>query len=129
MTLAVTPIYTSLLALLFLVLSWRVIAHRRANKLNLGDQGDKQMLKRIRAQGNCAEYAPIGLLLLLVAELQGAPASALHLLGLALLLGRGLHAYGVSSSPQNYGRQAGMILTLVMIAVTALGLLAHTLIG
>lgn len=128
MPLAVTPLYAALLAVLFLVLSSRVIFYRRANRLSLGDEGDRALLQRMRAQANCAEYAPIGLLLLLVAELQGAPGVALHLLGLALLTGRVLHAIGFSRRPQiMIFRVLGMVLTLVMIALTALGLLAHSL--
>jgi uncharacterized membrane protein YecN with MAPEG domain len=125
----VTPLYAALLALLFLILSARVILYRRANNLNLGDEGDRQLLKRMRAQGNCAEYAPLGLLLLLLAEMQGAPAMAVHFLGLALLVGRVVHAVGLSSNPQKLIlRQIGMVLTVTMIAVTALGLIAHWLV-
>lgn len=128
MAVTITPLYAALLALLFLVLSARVILYRRARSLNLGDEGDRQLLKRMRAQGNCAEYAPIGLILLLLAEAQGAPAPALHLLGLALLGGRVSHGVGLSSNPQRLIlRQLGMVLTLSMIALTSLGLLAHAL--
>lgn len=128
MPITVTPIYVALLALLLLVLSARVILYRREKKLSLGDEGDRQLLKRMRAQANCAEYAPMGLLLLLVAELQGAPAVALHPLGLTLLAGRVVHGIGLSSNPQNtIFRQVGMVLTLSMIGLTALGLLAHRL--
>lgn len=128
MPITITPIYVALLALLLLLLSARIILYRREKKLSLGDEGDRQLLKRMRAQANCAEYAPMGLLLLLVAELQGAPAVALHVLGLTLLAGRVLHGIGLSSNPQNMTlRQIGMALTLGMIGLTALGLLAHRL--
>lgn len=124
----ITPIYAALIAIIFLVLSFRVILYRRANRLSLGDSGDKNLLKRMRAQANCAEYAPLGLLLLLLSELQGAPGVALHLLGLALALGRLLHAIGFGSTPQNFMlRQIGMVLTLSVIALSAMGLLGHAL--
>jgi hypothetical protein len=125
----VTSIYASLVALVFIALSLRVIRYRRLHRKGLGDEGDRSLLKRMRAQANCAEYAPIGLILLAIAELNGAPALALHVLGLALLAGRVMHGYGFSASPPVMGlRVAGMGLTLVMIALTALGLLAHALI-
>jgi uncharacterized membrane protein YecN with MAPEG domain len=83
----------------------------------------------MRAQANFAEYAPIGLLLMLMAELLAAPAVALHVLGLTLLAGRVAHAIGLSSNPQRLIlRQIGMVLTLTMIGVTSLGLLAHALV-
>lgn len=128
MTVAVTSLYTALVALLFLVLSARVILYRRAQMISLGDTGDKALLKRMRAQANCGEYAPIALLLLLVAELNAAPALALHLMGLTLLVGRVLHAVGFSATPQRMIlRQVGMVMTLGMILLSALGLIGHAL--
>lgn len=128
MALAVSPLYAALTAVIFLILSARVILYRRANLISLGDNGDKNLLKRMRAQANCAEYAPLGLVLLVLTELAGAPALAVHIAGLMLVAGRGLHAYGFASTPQiMIFRQIGMVLTLTMIALTALGLLGHTL--
>jgi uncharacterized membrane protein YecN with MAPEG domain len=129
MILTITPIYAACITLLYLALTWHVIAYRRANLISLGDTGDKNLLKRMRAQANCAEYAPLGLILLLLIELTGAPAYAVHLLGLALLGGRVLHAYGFASTPQKFiFRQLGMVLTLLMLIISALGLLGHALI-
>ena len=89
----------------------------------------KNLLKRMRAQANCAEYAPLALLLMVMSELMGSPAVALHLMGLTLLAGRVLHALGFAATPQKIVlRQLGMLLTLLMMAVTALGLLAHAVI-
>ncbi len=128
MSVAVTALYTALVALLFLILSTRVILYRRANRISLGDVGDKALIKRMRAQANCGEYAPIGLMLLLVSELSGAPALALHLMGMTLLAGRFLHAAGFSATPQKMIlRQVGMAMTLAMILFSALGLIGHTL--
>ncbi|MGR3269720.1 hypothetical protein DU478_17770 [Thalassococcus profundi] len=124
----VTTLYASLIALLFLGLSMRVVAYRRAKQVSLGDAGDPALTASIRAQGNCAEYAPIGLLLLLLAELQSAPPVALHVLGLMLLAGRTLHASALSQHPQPLAsRVGGMILTFTMIGLAALGLLLHRL--
>ncbi|MCZ4258162.1 MAPEG family protein [Sulfitobacter sp. G21635-S1] len=128
MSVAVTALYTACVALLFLILSARVILYRRANRISLGDVGDKALIKRMRAQANCGEYAPIGLMLLLVSELSGAPALALHLMGMTLLAGRFLHAVGFSATPQKMIlRQVGMAMTLAMILFSALGLIGHAL--
>ena len=128
MTLTITPIYAALLALLFLVLSWRVIQYRRAKIISLGDTGDKNLLKRMRAQANWAEYTPIALILMLLTELRGAPEIAVHLMGIALLAGRILHAVGFASTPQKIIlRQLGMVLTLAVIALSSLGLLGHAM--
>jgi uncharacterized membrane protein YecN with MAPEG domain len=127
-TLTLTPIYAALVTLVFLTLSWRVIVYRRAAAISLGDTGDKNLIKRMRAQANCAEYAPLGLLLLLLVELSGAPASAVHMLGLTLLAGRILHPLGFAVTPQKIIlRQLGMLLTLVALVIASLGLLLHGL--
>lgn len=126
---SITPLYAGLIALIFLVLCFRVIFYRRANQIGLGDAGDKSLLKRMRAQANCAEYAPIGLILLALVELQGAPGPVVHGLGVTLLLGRAMHAYGFSASPPVMPlRVWGMILTTLMIAVAAVGLVAHVVV-
>lgn len=117
----ITALYAGLLALLFLGLSWRVITYRRAKRLGLGDEGDKGLLKRMRAQANCAEYAPISLILILCLELKGVAAIWLHVAGIAVLAGRVIHGFGFSASPPKLKlRQLGMVLTLAAIVVTAL---------
>ena len=128
LSLPITSVYAGLLALLYLVLAARVISVRRSQNINLGDGGDKAMMRRIRAHANCAEYMPLGIILLALAEIQGAPGIALNVLGLCLLGGRILHGVALSrEGPWPLGRIAGMILTFSMIAVAALGLLAHSL--
>ena len=122
--LIVTPIYAALLTLLFLGLSARVIIYRRANRLSLGDEGDRSLRKRMRAQANCAEYVPIGVLLLLLLELSGAPVWGLHLMGAFFTAGRLLHGYGFSASPPVLRlRVFGMMLTLIPLALGAVALL------
>jgi len=123
-----SPIYAGLLALLFLYLSLRVVQARIRHKVSVGDGGQPDVVKAMRVQANCAEYAPIGILLLLMAELQGMPVWLVHVFGLMLLAGRGLHGWGMGSTPQIIaGRQWGMRLTLSMIALTALANIGHAL--
>ena len=124
----ITAIYASLLALLYIWLATRVIGYRRANKISLGDKGDPEMLQRMRAHSNCAEYAPIGLILLLLLELQGAPAWLVNVSGLSLFAGRLIHGIGLQPHPMNFRmRVFGMALTLTQIGTTALILLGSAL--
>lgn len=128
MTPSITPVYAALITLIYFTLSWRVISYRRANLLSLGDSGDKNLLKRMRTQANCAEYAPLGLILILLVELQGAPGIAVHGLGLLLLAGRVIHPLGFAVTPQKIIlRQIGMALTFTCLLLAALGLLGHVL--
>jgi uncharacterized membrane protein YecN with MAPEG domain len=100
MPLTITPVYALPLAVLFMFLSVRVLRYRRANLIAFGDGGDTELLRRARAQGNCAEYMPFGVLLLLMAELSGAGATGLHLAGGLLVIGRVVHGIGLGHFPK-----------------------------
>lgn len=116
----ITSIYAALLALLFVGLSVRTLLLRRSLKIAIGDGGDKTMLRAIRVHSNFAEYVPFGLLLLYLAESQGAPSAAVHGVGLCLTIGRLAHAYGVSQEnrPFQY-RVRGMYMTFAAFVAPA----------
>ncbi len=116
----ITPFYAALAAAILIVLSLRVIGLRRSRGVAIGDGGDDGVARRIRAQGNFAEYTPLALVLILLLELGGAPAWQLHLLGVALILGRILHAWSLTAH-SGKGRFAGMTLTFFVLAAGALG--------
>ncbi len=122
------PLYAGLLALLLMYLSLNVVRMRFRHKVSVGDGGENEVIKAMRVQANCAEYAPFGVLLLVLAELQGMPVWLVHLFGLMLVAGRVMHAYGFGSTPQKVPlRQWGMYLTLTMIGATALANIGHAL--
>ncbi|MEX0307295.1 MAG: MAPEG family protein [Ruegeria sp.] len=123
--LTITPIYAALIAFLYVALSVNVIRQRRAGKISVGDHGDKAMIKAMRTHANCAEYAPFALLLIAMVELQGAGGLLVNLLGLLLLAGRLLHAFGFGKTPQIIIlRQIGMGLTFSAILIAAIANLA-----
>lgn len=124
MPVAVTPVYAGLLTLLYLALSLRVIGRRHALRVALGDGGDEVLMRRQRAHANFVEYAPLGLVLLALAELNGVAAWGLHAIGAALLAGRALHGYGISRTPERLAfRSAGMVLTFgALLAAAAVNL-------
>jgi uncharacterized protein len=124
----ITALYSALLAILLIVLSVRVALHRRRARIGLGDGGDRVLLRLMRAQGNAVETIPMALILLLVLELLATPALWLHAFGAGLVLGRALHAWGVSrSAGTSFGRMWGMILTWLAIAAMAAVALARSL--
>ena len=128
MPLPVTSLYAALLTALFLGLTTRVILHRRGHRISLCDGGDREMLHRMWAHGNFAESAPLGIALLALLELAGWSVVVLHGLGVMLLSGRVLHALALTPR-RALGplRPAGMMLTLVMLALAALALLVSAL--
>lgn len=120
MPLMVTPIYAGLLALAFVLLSIRVVGARRRARVALGDGGDRMLLRRQRAHGNFAEYVPFALLLMALAELQGAPAPLLHGIGLGLVIGRAIHAYSLNRDPEPIKvRVVAMALTFTVLVTGA----------
>ncbi|WP_026375194.1 MAPEG family protein [Aestuariibacter salexigens] len=125
MLVPVTAFYAALLCLCYLYLSMLVIAYRRQHKVSLGYGEDKHLEQVIRCHGNFAEYVPITLFLLLVAELnKGAPVF-LHLAGASLLFGRVLHAYGLRHHHgASWQRVWGTLLTFfAMLGLSALVLI------
>lgn len=121
MTPTVTALYAGLLGVLYLVLGWQVVANRRRARVGLGTGGDTALERAIRVHGNFAEYAPLFLVLLLVAELNGAAGALLHALGLVFLVARVGHALGLSgSSGVSKGRFWGTFATWVTLLLLAL---------
>lgn len=125
--LEIAAVYSAINILLLVVLIFRVIGARRANKVLFGDGGHQAMLRAVRAHGNAAETIPvaIGALLFLV-YLDPVPAWSVQLLGGAFTLGRLVHAYGVSTHPgpgPGLGRMIGMTLTVLTLIGFALALL------
>ena len=116
----VTSIYAGLLALLFVVLSLRVIGFRRLTRVALGDGSNATLMRRIRVHGNFAEYVPMALLLMALAEAQASPKWTIHALGSVLVIGRAVHAYGVGRDPEaRYCRVVGMAATFVVLIAGA----------
>lgn len=76
---------------LFLVLTLAVVRMRRRDKVVLGDNGNRALAKRIRAQGNAAEQMPIALIMMALAEAQGAACLPLAALAGLFTLGRVSH--------------------------------------
>ena len=115
----VTPFYAGLLALVFFVLSMRVVQVR--GRVSLGDGGDPAVLRRMRGQANFAEYVPLILLMMAFLELRHVGALALHAIGITLLAGRLLHGIAFSFTAKWwFGRFFGTVLTFVVLIVCAL---------
>ena len=99
----ITLLFAALHVLLMLALLVPISRHRHAHKIGLGDGGDKLLARRIRVHGKFVEHAPFALLVL------------------ALLLGRVLHALGLSrGGGYSFGRFWGTALTWLVFLLMAL---------
>ena len=120
----ITGIYAALSAILVVVLAVRVVWYRRTHKIGLGDGGDAELRKRIRAHGNATECLPLALILLLILELDQTTPLLLHAFGITLIVARVAHAIGVSRhSGISPGRAIGVVLTFGLLLAMAVLLL------
>ena len=120
----VTPVYATLLGLLFIALSVRTIHLRRKHQVAVGDGNNSELRRAMRVHANFAEYVPLALLLIFFVELEGTPKWWVHALAIALVCGRLAHAWGVSQTKENFRyRVSGMVLTFGVIATAGLTIL------
>ncbi|KFN44932.1 MAPEG family protein [Arenimonas oryziterrae] len=116
----ITMLYGGLCVLLVIFLAVRVAAWRLRHKIGLGDGGDRELLKRMRAHANAIENMPLALLLLGGMELNGFSTNLIHGFGATLLVSRVAHAWGVShSSGSSKGRMVGIVFTWLLMAAMA----------
>lgn len=116
----ITLLFAALLALLKLVLLARVSLTRRSRRIGIGSGGDPLLQRRVRAHANFIEQVPMALALMALLELCGLAPAWLWAMGAALLLGRILHALGLSrSAGYSFGRFAGSLLSWSVLLVGA----------
>ena len=88
---SITLVFAAIFGFLHVIFTLRVGNYRFKSKISLGDDGDRELLKRIRAHGNFTENVPIALLLILLNDLNGAEDNTLMLMGSTLLIARLTH--------------------------------------
>jgi len=91
----VTATYTAILALIYLALSFWVVAGRVKYNALHGDGGAAALNKRIRAHANFIEYVPLLLIMAALLEGGGAHPSTIHALLGVLVVARILHPFGM----------------------------------
>ncbi len=131
--LLVTSIIAALLTIIFIKLSFAVIALRRKNRVGLGDGGFDDLERAIRAQGNFAEYVPFGIILIACLELNGAPWWLVAAPGVSLIIGRLIHVVGMNPPPPDFSkrvlRMKFTFITLITLVALNLGWSLYTLVG
>jgi uncharacterized membrane protein YecN with MAPEG domain len=120
--------WTGLHLILLLTLSGLVVSLRRKHRVALGDGGDPQLTRAVRAFGNATEYVPTGLIALGVLALVGAAPAMVHVVGLVLFAGRVTHAVSLSrSGGASPARAAGVMMTWVAYVLAAAALLFYAI--
>ena len=125
MNLTITPVFAAVFSVLFVLLSINVIQARRRHKVAIGAWRNKSVERAMRVHANFAEYVPFALLLITLLELNKTNAMLLIALCSALLVGRLVHAFGVSMENERFVyRVSGMALTFTVVLIAALANLA-----
>lgn len=120
----ITILYAGILGLLYMGLSFAVVKGRIGNRLAFGDGGNPDMIRRIRAHGNFAEYVPFALLLIFLVDQSQFQPLIVHLLGIVLVIARILHVAGIYKEIFRL-RVTGMVLTMLVFIVASIILLIH----
>ena len=127
----ISTFLTSIIALWLLVLSARIIALRGASFLkffSFNNYGDQTLTRAIRAQSNLIEYAPIFLILIFIAEYNGAHPHLLYMIGTIFLIARLMHGFAfgfMKYSP--FLRVSGTLLTFLSILIISVSNIIYIL--
>ncbi|HET8849934.1 MAG TPA: MAPEG family protein [Marinobacter sp.] len=122
MIVPVTAVFAAVTGLLLLVLSAHVVKYRLKYGKGIGVTDDRDFESAVRAHANLVEYAPLALVMLAIAELNGVPSQLIYWTGMALVVGRILHAFGMINGRggPHKARMIGIVLTWFSILVAAL---------
>lgn len=105
-------LYLALSFLINFLLSIRIIKLRRKYLIGIGTGGNEELARAVRAHGNFIEQTPLILLMILALDYTTQSILLIHFLGASLIIGRLLHAYGISQSAgKSFGRIVGMLST------------------
>jgi uncharacterized membrane protein YecN with MAPEG domain len=125
--LPITAITAAVFAILMVALSAQTSLGRARVKSTFGDGGDETLRRRIRAHGNFAEYAPMALILLGLAEGLGAARGTVLGLAIAFCFARLVHAAGMLYSSRATLRAVAMFVQHAAFVYAAVLLLQRIL--
>ena len=128
MQIDITITYTIILIIFMLILAFRIIDLRGSPVTKFLHSDDRvidedTLYRAVRAHGNLIEYAPLFLILMLIAELNGLSSFYLHISGSIFTTGRFMHGIVFSfMKPNMILRVGGMILTFTgfIVLITAI---------
>lgn len=116
----ITLLTASILGLIYLGLCYNVVRYRIKELKQAGHDQDT-LDRMVRVQCNFIEYVPIILILLMLLENAGAKNYLLLGCAIGLIVGRILHAWGLSlSAGTSFGRYYGTLITWIVLLTTSI---------
>ena len=126
MILPITLTVAGAAALINIWLMIRVGQVRSSEKVSIGDGGNENVIRRMRAHSNYIESAPFVVLLVAAIELASTTSPTwLWIVSGVYLLGRVAHGVGVDDGKFGKGRMIGTLIT--MLTLLGLGIYAITI--
>ncbi len=121
--LPVTSLYAAAFGLLLIPITYAVGLRRMKTRTSFLDGGDEVLLRRMRSHGNFVEYVPFALVLIGLAELNGAPTVYVHGMGALLLLSRVVHYVVINFKPIVIVRVISMLGTTAVFLLSSVYLI------
>lgn len=112
MVLPTTLCMAAAAAVLNIWLTIRIAQVRAREKVFVGDAGNDAVIRRMRAQANFIENAPLTLILVAVIELAGKGGAWLPVVAAVFVIGRIAHAFGMDGSFKA-GRAIGSVTAML----------------
>ncbi len=109
----ITALYGALNAILNVVLANRVSTARKKHGVGHAGSDSEEFLVASRTHSNNAEFVPLAIVMMLIAELLGGSSVVLHIYGGLLFAARVLHAVGMPRKAPNPFRFAGVAITWI----------------
>ena len=115
----ITALYGALNAIFNIYLANNVSTARKKHKVSIGHGESPEFLVVARIHSNNAEFVPLAIVMMLIAEMLGGHTAILHTYGGLLLLARVFHVIGMPRKAPNFFRFTGVALTWALIVAVS----------
>ena len=118
----ISILFTIIFIIFYLILTIITIKARKSTKVVYGDDGNKELIKAVRAHGNFFEFTVFFIISSFLLEILDAGPIYVLFINIVFLIGRISHAYSMLKEKIIF-RMVGMIATLISYAVNCIYLL------
>ena len=118
----ISILFTIIFIIFYLILTIITIKARKSTKVAYGDDGNKELIKAVRAHGNFFEFTVFFIISSFLLEILDANQIYVLFINIIFLLGRISHAYSMLKEKIIF-RMVGMMATLISYAVNCIYLL------
>jgi uncharacterized membrane protein YecN with MAPEG domain len=118
----ISILFTIIFIIFYLILTIITIKARKSTKVAYGDDGNKELIKAVRAHGNFFEFTVFFIISSFLLEILDANQIYVLFINIVFLLGRISHAYSMLKEKIIF-RMIGMMATLVSYAINCIYLL------